>query len=90
MPSTIQYFSLITGLIFAILLSIMYLELNWLAIPAQVQRFGCIDGLRGYLALGVFYHHFLCGPRRSSMESGSIQMSFCLIIWERPQSRAFL
>ena len=58
MPSTIQYFSLITGLIFAILLSIMYLELNWLAIPAQVQRFGCIDGLRGYLALGVFYHHF--------------------------------
>jgi hypothetical protein len=23
------------------------------------QRLGCVDELRGYLALGVFFHHFV-------------------------------
>lgn len=28
-------------------------------LQARTQRYGCIDGLRGYLALAVFLHHFV-------------------------------
>lgn len=30
---------------------------TWLAIPDPSRRVGCLDGLRGYLALFVFMHH---------------------------------
>ena len=29
----------------------------WIQIPQTSRRIGCIDGLRGYLALAVFFHH---------------------------------
>jgi hypothetical protein len=28
-------------------------------LPPEERRIGCIDGLRGYLALSVFAHHFI-------------------------------
>jgi peptidoglycan/LPS O-acetylase OafA/YrhL len=30
---------------------------RWIVIPPPTRRVGCIDGLRGYLALAVFFHH---------------------------------
>jgi peptidoglycan/LPS O-acetylase OafA/YrhL len=32
---------------------------RWITIPAPEKRVGCLDGLRGYLALTVFFHHFV-------------------------------
>lgn len=33
-------------------------RMRWTALPEAGLRIGCIDGLRGYLALGVMIHHF--------------------------------
>lgn len=32
-------------------------RVGWITIPAAERRVGCIDGLRGYLAITVFFHH---------------------------------
>ncbi len=32
-------------------------RVGWIAIPSPERRVGCIDGLRGYLAITVFFHH---------------------------------
>ena len=32
---------------------------GWMPLPSSQHRLGCIDGLRGYLALGVMVHHFV-------------------------------
>jgi peptidoglycan/LPS O-acetylase OafA/YrhL len=32
-------------------------RVGWISIPAPERRVGCIDGLRGYLAIAVFFHH---------------------------------
>lgn len=32
-------------------------RVGWISIPSAARRVGCIDGLRGYLAITVFFHH---------------------------------
>ena len=32
---------------------------RWTNLPSPKSRIGCIDGLRGYLALAVMFHHFV-------------------------------
>jgi peptidoglycan/LPS O-acetylase OafA/YrhL len=34
-------------------------RLGWVKIPEASRRIGCFDGLRGYLAVGVFMYHCL-------------------------------
>jgi len=40
-----------------ILLGHAVYRVGWFKIPEAARRVGCIDGLRGYLALTVFFHH---------------------------------
>ena len=49
---------IIFTVIFSALLASGAHRLGWIATPDATRRIGCIDGLRGYLALFVFIHHF--------------------------------
>ena len=44
-------------LLSAVLLGEAAFRFGWITIPDAARRVGCIDGLRGYLALSVFIHH---------------------------------
>lgn len=43
----------------AALVGAMSVKLNILPIPDETRRMGCLDGLRGYLALIVMVHHYI-------------------------------
>jgi peptidoglycan/LPS O-acetylase OafA/YrhL len=44
-------------LLLAVVLGEAAFAFGWIAVPDATRRVGCIDGLRGYLALSVFFHH---------------------------------
>jgi peptidoglycan/LPS O-acetylase OafA/YrhL len=44
-------------LVLAVLFGEAAFFFGWIAVPDPKRRVGCIDGLRGYLALAVFLHH---------------------------------
>lgn len=46
-----------SGVALALALATMLLLARWCRLPATANRHSAIDGLRGYLALGVFLHH---------------------------------
>lgn len=54
---------IVSALIFCLLLALTVAALinrtGWIELPVGETRIGCIDGLRGYLALCVMVHHFV-------------------------------
>lgn len=45
-------------LVCACALAWFFYRIGFIAIPDETHRLGCLDGLRGYLALAVMFHHF--------------------------------
>src|SRR5690242_20657357 len=51
--------SILIALAAAVALAALAQRMRITALPDAARRIGCIDGLRGYLALGVMVHHFV-------------------------------
>jgi peptidoglycan/LPS O-acetylase OafA/YrhL len=64
--------------VYATLLGNISVRFNF-PIPSPVKRIGCIDGLRGYLALSVLLHHFIIW----------VQITYLGGEWRPPSINAF-
>jgi peptidoglycan/LPS O-acetylase OafA/YrhL len=53
-------------------------KLAWISIPDEKRRIGYIDGIRGFLALAVMFHHFFVWQK--FLDGG---------VWESPSSNLF-
>lgn len=64
--------------IYALVLATAWILAKWVAVPPAEGRFGTLDGLRGFLAVGVFIHH------------GAVWYFYLRTgVWARPQSNVY-